>query len=118
MNKKMKSIIREIKIYPSILANRIKTESIHFNKKAIQQWRIDTEEQQSYNKYLNDTNKETNEVRFNHLFYKNLFQFYLKLIKCIIVGHNIICTDEGGPEGGSISGHCDCCGYSYHHRLY
>jgi hypothetical protein len=38
--------------------------------------------------------------------------------QCCVVGHDWIDDSYGYPDTGCMAGHCQRCGYSYHHTLY
>jgi hypothetical protein len=47
----------------------------------------------------------------------HLWQWFLETI-CEYRGHSWVDESYGNPESGCMAGHCNRCGYSFHHTLY
>lgn len=44
--------------------------------------------------------------------------WFFGALLCCFTDHRWIDDSYGGPESGCMAGHCERCGYSFHHTLY
>lgn len=43
---------------------------------------------------------------------------FCRIVVCRVVDHKWVDESYGGPDSGCMAGHCERCGYGFHHQLY
>lgn len=77
-------------------------------------WSSETEYFNQYDKRQTPINR----VRFCYECAPNELRGWTNRQLCKYLGHRMVGTSYGGRESGAMAGHCERCGFSFHHTLY